>query len=858
MDTMSVSSVSSPWSVSADDVLGALQSSPKGLSKDEAKQRLKDGGLNEVSTERTVAGWKIFLRQYTSPLVLILIAASVISASLGERTETTIILLLVFFSGLLAFVQEYRSERALRLLRKKMTRRATVIRGGKAMRIDARHLVAGDVVELRLGFVVPADIRLFKIEDLEVDESVITGESMPVRKTVEALAEDRMLPQEQINMAFLGTHVTEGSGFGVVVRTGSGTEFGRTATLLTGKTEETDFQKGIRQFGGFLMRVTVGLALIVSVILGVLHGNWGESVLFALALAVGISPELLPVIVTINLSRGATAMSKKSVLVKRLISIEDLGNADVFCTDKTGTLTVGKIRAREAIGTDGKPSDLPLAYAAQCLDLTEHGHASTAIDEAIADAVKIGVVKPVLSSASREDIVSFDFNRRRMSCVLGTKGAPEKTMIVKGAVAEVLSQCTSLRTGEDGSKAHMTAHEHKRLMQLADKYADEGVRLIAVAQRPISEKRAYSPDDERDLELIGFVLISDAPKESAKASLQSLERLNVRIIILTGDNERVTKHIAEQIGFAVKGILTGDDLEHMSDAELQRSVETTNVFARITPEHKLKIINAFKANGHTVGFMGDGVNDTPALRAADVGISFDSAVDVAKEAASVIMLKKNLSVLADGIREGRRTFVNMRTYIYSTISSNFGNMLSVAGSALLLPFIPLLPAQILLLNFLSDAPMLSISADNVPDEELAKPKHWNISQISNFMYFFGIISSLADYATFAVLLFVTHANVALFRSGWFVESAVTEIVVIYLLRSKILSLKNLPGKALMVSGIATIAVCVLVVQLPIGKTFEFVPLSPQLFGFIAVIILGYGILTVLGKKAYYRFKASTM
>jgi len=840
-----------PWNNDAEALVKELgTSSEKGLSNAEAAARLAEVGPNDLEREQNTPGWKIFLSQFTSPLVLILIGASLISFALGERTETVIIVFMVFLGGVLAFLQEYRSERALRLLRKKLTHKANVIRNGKTERINATDLVPGDIVELELGSVVPADVRLIHIEDLEIDESVITGESAPVAKTTEPITKDQPQPQDQVNMGFLGTHVVQGSGLGLVVATGTRTEVGKTASLLSEKTDETDFQSGVKQFGNFLLKVTLGLTVIVALVLGLVRGQWAESLLFALALAVGISPELLPVIVTINLSRGALLMSKKHVLVKRLIGIEDLGNADVFCTDKTGTLTVGKLRVRESIDPDGNPNDTALSYAGHCIETTSKGHASNPVDEAIQEAVMAGEAKLSLPGAKRFDIISFDFKRRMMSCIIGAEHG--RQLITKGAVAETVAACTHRLRG--GASISLTDKDRNTILKCADTYSDKGQRLVAVAQRSIATKDTYSPDDERELELLGFIVVSDAPKVTAKGALKSLEALGVRIVVLTGDNERVTQHVADELAFSVTGIVTGDQVANMSEEELRAKAEHANVFARITPEHKLRVIKALKANGHTVGYMGDGVNDAPALREADVGISFDSAVDIAKEAAGVILLKKNLAVLAEGIREGRKTFINTRTYLRATISSNFGNMLSVAGAALFLPFIPLLPAQILLLNLITDFPMLAISTDNVADEDLAKPKKWDVKQISNFMYFFGVISSFADYVTFALLLFVVHANVDLFRSAWFIESVMTEIIVIFLLRSRKLRLSNPPSIPLLASSIFIIVIAYAIVQSTIGMHFDLVPLPMWLNWSLLGIVAGYALLTQVGKLVYYHYR----
>jgi Mg2+-importing ATPase len=842
----------SPWSLEVGAVLDAFRTHRYGLDLHEARCRLSAFGLNEIQRDGNTSAWLIFFRQFTSPLVMILIGASLISFALGEHTQTIIILAMMFLGGILAFVQEYRSERSLRLLRKKLMRFANVIRGGKAERLDVRLLVPGDVVELELGNVVPADLRLLEVEDLEIDESSITGESDPVAKIALALPGKSNLPQEQTNMAFLGTNVVQGSGLGIVVRTGAKTEFGRTAALLAVKPEETEFQKGIREFGGFLVKITLGLVVVVFVFLALLRGEYAESLLFALALAVGVSPELLPLIVTMNLSRGAIAMGKKNVLVKRLISIEDLGNADVFCTDKTGTLTVGRLRLRSSLDVSAQENDLPLKLAMRCLGTKADGSATNPVDKALLESAGTKQASDFLPDCRQVGVISFDFKRRRMSCILENHRS-KRLLVTKGAVAEVLAACASYLDPVSEKSLPLDDFARSVISGRLEAFHKSGQRIIAVARKDLEAKDSYSPQDESGLELVGFVTVSDAPKTTAKAALRALSDLGTRIVILTGDSQEVALYIASQIGFEVNGLLTGDDLQLLDDAQLEAAVEKTNVFARITPEHKLRVIRALKQRGHTVGFMGDGVNDAPALRAADVGISFDDASDVAKEAAGIILLKKNLSVLADGIREGRKTFVNTRTYIYATISSNFGNMLSVAGAALFLPFIPLLPAQILLLNLVSDLPMLAITTDSVADAELKKPKHWNIQRISNFMYFFGTISSLADYATFGILLLVVNADMHLFRSGWFIESMLTEVVIIFIVRSRVLSRKNLPSKALIASSAAIVFGTVWLVESGAGAAFGLVPLGLWLQLTMVAIVFGYAVLSLSGKAAYYRY-----
>ena len=837
------------WSLSPYDTLRRFKTSERGLSAEDVRERKKIEGLNEIAEDEKRHAWQIFADQFRSPLVLLLIGASLIAFALGERTETILILIMTSLGAILGFVQEYRSEVAVRMLRKKLSRKANVIRNGESHRIDARDLVPGDIVELELGNIVPADLRLIAIQDLETDESTLTGESKPVPKSADAIEHSKKMPQEQWNMAFLGAHVVQGSGIGVVVAIGRNTEMGRTAKLLAERAGETSFQRGVREFGNFLLKITIGMAVVVAVMLGLLRGNWGEAALFALALAVGLSPELLPVIVTLNLSRGARAMSKKHVLVKRLIAIEDLGDADVICMDKTGTLTEGTLRVRGSVDPDGAASPTPLALAAHCLDINPKGKATNPVDAAILAATKEKKMTLV-------DLIAFDFTRRRMSCVVGNDHGI-RWLIAKGAAREMLDVCTSRVMKNGQMSRHLTTEDRERIRSMTEEMNRHGVRLIAVARRQIGNQVAYTPKDECNLELVGFIRVSDAPKETAKAALVALRNLHVRVVVVTGDVPEIAQHVANQLEFSVTGVLTGEELERMEADELLRAVEKTNVFARITPEHKLRIVKALQAAGHRVGFLGDGVNDAPALHAADVGISFDAAVGVAKEAASVILLQKNLSVLADGIREGRRTFVNTQNYIRTTISSNFGNMLSVAGAALLLPFIPFLPAQILLLNLLGDIPMLAISTDRVPEEEIAFPKKWDIRQISNFMYFFGSISSLADYATFGFLLFVAHANAALFRSSWFIESLLTQVIVIFLLRTRRLTRSNSPGLALIGGAAISILAAFIIVQTRIGSFFHFVPVTRNLLGAIALIVLGYAFLTEMGKRAYLRFWENT-
>ncbi|MFA6447229.1 MAG: magnesium-translocating P-type ATPase [Patescibacteria group bacterium] len=837
-----------PWVLEVDDVFKNFNSSPKGLSKNEAEIRLKKNGPNDIEGEKNVPAWRILARQFKSPLVLILFLASGISLVLGERLDTLLIIIMLLLSSLMAFFQEYRSEKSLRLLRKRLTRFASVVRNGKVQSIDARQLVVGDVIELEPGNVISADLRIIESNGLEIDESIITGESVAVPKTINPIKLSRPTPQEQDNIAFMGTHVVQGSGRGLVVSIGEETEMGKTALLLTQKVEETDFQKGVRSFGNFLLKLTIGVIIFVTIIIGVIRGDWIEALLFSLALAVGLSPELLPMIITLNLSRGALNMSRKQVLVKKLMSIEDLGNADVFCTDKTGTLTVGKIRVRDSIDCFGNADQLPLAYASKCLALDLKGQATNPIDQALFEAWTNKLASLIPKTKIVDDI-AFDFERRRMSCIMSSPKEDGLFIVVKGAVKEILQVCTKI--SKDGKTQALNSQARIKIQKMAESYEKNGYRMIAVARAQINKKQKYSAKDEKDLELIGFVLLSDAPKQTARAALAMLKTLNARIIILTGDNEFVTRHVASQLGFHITNVVCGSNIDRMSDAKLKKIVETTNVFAGITPGQKLRIIQALKHGGHVVGFMGDGINDAPALRAADVGISFDSAIDVAKEASDVILLKKSLAVLADGIREGRRTFANIQKYLTISASSTFSDVIMLAIASFFMPFVPLLPAQVLFMNILADMPMLGISNREPEDEDIATPHKWDMNRISKFMIYFGCIGALADLAIFLLMIFVYHAAAPQFRSAWFIENLVAEVFIIFILINRHANRSRPLNWPLIAISALSMIICFATIFTPLRDWLEFGALDLKTTSIILLVCLGFGFVLSLSKRIFY-------
>ena len=694
----------------------AVASAPAGLTSAEAARRLAAEGLNELPSGGSRSPLHIFATQLSSPLVGILIAAAAISYLLHERIEATVILLIVALNAALGFVQEYHADRSLAALRRYVTRTARVWRDGALREIPAAELVRGDVIELEVGDVVPADLEVTGADELAADESALTGESAAVAKAEGAVGR-------------MGTVVVSGYGAGLVVATGSRTLFGRTAALLTREPAETDFQHDIRQFSGFLLQVTLGLTLFVFLVNALLGKGWFETLLFALALGVGITPELLPTIVTVTLARGAIRMARKQVVVKRLISIEDLGNVDVLCCDKTGTLTEGHPSLHGVLGADGSPDPAVLLYGAIW--------ASQALGEQRAELARWRVL----------DRNAFDFRRRRGSALV-TNGH-DTVLVVKGAPESVLDECVAVaRAG----KSDLTPATRQALLAAAAAHEAEGFRVLAVAERRL--ERTVTPEaDERELTLQGFLLFADSPKPEVRDALAQLAALGVAVKIISGDSPVITRRICRDVGLtAVERVVTGDELAALAEDDLRRAALDHSAFARVTPEQKVRLVSAMRAAGHVVGFLGDGVNDAPALRAADVGIAVDSGTDVAKEAADVIVLQKSLVILASGIVERRTIFANVTKYLMNTMSANLGNMVTVAVASAFLRFLPLLPSQILLNNLLSEMPLMTIAADRVDAKLLQRPRRWHLGVIARFMMIFGLLSAVFDLLLIGALL----------------------------------------------------------------------------------------------------------
>ena len=837
------------WKLHKEVLLSQLQSSENGLSDEEVSRRLEEYGLNEVPSTGHRTSLSILLSQFKSPLVYVLIFASGLSAFLGEITAAVIIVIIMLINAVLGFTLEHKSERAVDELRKYLSYDATVVRNGKKTVVDARKIVAGDIVLLAIGDIVPADVRLLDVDGFQTNESVLTGESTPIDKNTDPVEIDKPLPHQLLNIALMGSTVIEGSGRGVVVATGKNSYFGHVATKLGLLPPKTDFQKNIASFGNFLVKMILVLTVFVFLVNSILGHGVLDSLIFALALAVGLIPEALPVIISVGLSGGALRLVKKNVVVKRLEAIEDIGNVDVLCTDKTGTLTQNKVVTQSIVDTHGN-FDLELVkFALLCNTAVVESDRilGNPIDVAIWNFGKEqGFSEELITDFKLVHEIPFGYNRRRMSVVvlIGSR----QLLISKGAPEAILGVSSSV--GNE-NKIQTLAEAKIGVSSLIEGYRQAGNRLIALAFKEIAEKSVYSVTDEVNLTFAGLIVLSDPPKEDAAPAISRLKSLGIKLKILSGDDPVVTADVCRKLGIDTgEQIITGMDIEKMEDNELQKIAEVNDVYGRVTPEQKYTIVAALKKSGHVTGFLGDGVNDAPALKLADVGISVDSGVQVAKEASTIILLKKSLSVIADGVAEGRKAFGNMTKYIMNTVSANLGNMLTLAAASLFLPFIPLLPSQILLTNLLSDAPLITISTDNLDEEDLRKPKKWNIRLIAKFALFFGVISSIFDFITISLLVYLLNASPELFRTGWFIESVMSEIIVTFSIRTKRRFYKSRPSNMLIATSVIVASIAIILVYSPIGLFFEFIQPPLWFLGLIFGIVACY-FLIVEGLKHFF-------
>ncbi|AMS21340.1 magnesium-translocating P-type ATPase [Pseudomonas synxantha] len=841
---------------SAVQLLGVLGSHSAGLTIQEADALRVQYGLNEVEHEQPLPWWVHLWHCYKNPFNLLLTLLAVISWLTEDMKAATVIFSMVVLSTLLRFWQEAKSNKAADALKAMVSNTATVLRRDAAKRIELpiKQLVPGDLIVLSAGDMIPADCRVLSAKDLFVSQAAMTGESMPVEKFTHQQDAHTRNPLELENILFMGTNVVSGAATAVVLATGNNTYFGALAQRVTATDRATtSFQHGVNKVSWLLIRFMFVMAPLVLFINGFTKGDWTEALLFALSIAVGLTPEMLPMIVTSTLAKGAVFLSRKKVIVKRLDAIQNFGAMDVLCTDKTGTLTQDKIFLARHVDVWGEESDdvLEMAY----LNSYYQTGLKNLLDVAVLEHVEIHRELKVGTAFHKVDEIPFDFNRRRMSVVVAEQDRPH-LLICKGAVEEILSVCTSVR--HDDVNEALSEELLARIRQVTAAFNEEGLRVVAVAAQPMPAGRdTYSLADENNLTLIGYVAFLDPPKESTAPALKALKAHGVAVKVLTGDNELVTAKICREVGLEQQGLLMGNDIEAMDDAELAQAVETTNVFAKLTPSHKERIVRLLKVNGHVVGFMGDGINDAPALRTADIGISVDSAVDIAKEAADIILLEKSLMILEEGVLEGRRTFANMLKYIKMTASSNFGNVFSVLVASAFIPFLPMLPMHLLVQNLLYDISQIAIPFDNVDDEMLATPQRWQPGEVGRFMLFFGPISSIFDITTFALMWYVFDANTpdhqTLFQSGWFVVGLLTQTLIVHMIRTpKIPFLQSRAALPLMLMTGVIMAVGIFLPMGPLAHYFKLQALPSLYFVFLPVILLAYMALTQAVKGFYIR------
>ncbi|MFH9355211.1 magnesium-translocating P-type ATPase [Kitasatospora sp. NPDC017646] len=837
----STSSVAGAVSAAALPVADVLQefgvAADRGLPGGEVARRQSQFGPNAVASHRA-RFLPVLWHQLRSPLLALLLIAAVASYLVGERSDAVIIGLIVSVSVGLGFVNEYRAEKAAEALHSRIRHRTVVIRDGRPGSVDVTELVPGDVVELRLGDIVPADIRLFDVAGLECDESALTGESLPVDKRTAPVPAGTPLA-ELSGCALMGTVVRAGSGSGIVVATGARTEFGRITAGLSTHLLDTEFQVGLRRFSMLLVYVAGTLTTSIFVINVVLHKPIIDALLFSLAIAVGITPQLLPAVVSTSLAAGSRRMSRRKVLVKRLVCIEDLGDVDVLFTDKTGTLTQGSIHYMRAVPAGDNTPDTVLRWGLLCTEnTTPDGQpiGGNPLDQALWQSPAAVGERTAPAGYTRLGVLPFD-HERRMVTVLVRDTAGQVTLVTKGAPESVLDRCSDVpAAAHDALAAEFTA----------------GNRVVAVATRPADSSGPPQPADEHDLRLLGLLVFLDPPKHDAAEALRRLADLGIAVKVVTGDNPTVAAKICRDLGLAEGGTLTGTDLDAIDEPQLAAAIAHTTVFARVTPEDKARIVHAQRHGGRGVAFLGDGVNDALALHAADVGISVDSATDVAKDAADVILLAKDLNVLADGVAEGRRIFANTIKYVLMGTSSNFGNMASAAGASLFLPFLPMLPSQILLNNLLYDTSQLAIPTDNVDEEQLRRPSHWDIGFIRRFMLYFGPFSSVFDFLTFGIMLGVFHSGPEQFRSGWFVESLATQTLVIFAIRTRrIPFFRSHPSLPLTLAALGVVTVGTLIPATPVAATLGFHPLPGAFFAALVGMVVGYLALVEVGKRIFY-------
>ncbi len=828
------------WSVSQDELQRTLKTTGQGLSDGEVTERRSRYGLNLIKQERRFHWFSLLLDQFKSPIIIILLFATMLAFFLQDPFDASIILAIVLISGLLSFWQEKGARNAVARLLAMVQIKVTVLRDGRQSDIPVEEIVPGDLVILNAGDVIPADCRILDSRDLFVDEATLTGETFPVAKESGQVPASAP-PNQRTNSLFTGTHVISGTARAVTVVTGAGTEFGRISERLKLRPPETEFERGIRRFGYLLMEITLLLVIVIFAINVYFHRPMLEALLFALALAVGLTPQLLPAIISINLSHGARKMAEKKVVVKRLASIENFGSMNVLCSDKTGTLTEGSIRLHKAIDATGIESDRVFLYA-YLNSFYETGYTNP-IDVAVR-----AHGQPDIEGYRKMDEIPYDFIRKKLTVLVEKNG--NTTMLTKGALQSVLDVCTTVETKQ--GKIPLNDEASSGINRLYEDLGKQGLRTLGLAYRDLGIRPVIDRSDEAGMTFLGLIVFYDPLKQDIAAIIGELRQLGVALKIITGDNSLVASSVGNQVGLQGAGIIAGTGLSALSDEALVTRVNSTDIFAEVDPHQKERIIIALQKAGNVVGYIGDGINDASALHAADVGISVESAADVAKEAADIVLLDKDLRVLKQGIREGRSTFANTLKYVFMATSANFGNMFSMAGASFIMPFLPLLPKQILLTNLLTDMPEMTIATDNVDRELSEKPRRWDIKFIRNFMITFGLLSSVFDFATFGILLLALGASPEQFRAGWFVESVISASVIVLVIRTRRFFLKSRPSKYLIAATGAVVAAVLIIPYTTLGALFGFAPLPVYFMLLLGLIVVIYAGSAELAKAIFYR------
>lgn len=834
------------WSETVSNLLRSLSTDPQGLSNTEAERRLSIFGANALSPPTHFTSLRLFFRNFKTPLMLLLITAAIVAALVQDWTDAVIILLIILGSGVLTFVQERRATKALDQLRSQVCLKSNVLRNGSLESIASEEIVPGDVVVLSAGSLVPADSVVIEAKDFFVSQAALTGEALPVeRKPCISDAQTPLARRE--NAIFMGSSVRSGTAKALVVHTGSSTVMGSIAAKLQLQSPQTEFERGIKKYGQLLAEAMLFLVVIVVAASLIMERPFVESLLFALALAVGGSPELLPAIVSVTLARGARQMAEAGVIVRRLNAIENLGSMDILCADKTGTLTEGVMALDAALDLQGQQSKWVLQEAF-C-----NAHFQTGLANPLDAAICLRGAKELagaLQQFTLVDEIPYDFQRKRLSVVIGDTASGSRKLIAKGALTNILDVCGGVVA--EGKNQTLTASMRVTIEDLFHHYSQQGFRVLGVAEKHVAPQTAYSKTDEVNLTFIGFLLFFDPPKAGVRHALSELRRLGIELKIITGDNQLVSKHVAEQVNISNPRILTGQELDLIPDSYLPMLAKSTDLFVDVDPLQKEQIVLALKKAGHAVGYLGDGINDAPALHAADVGISVEQAVDVAKEAADFVLLKHDLTILIRGVEQGRVTFANTLKYISITTSANFGNTLSMAMASLFLPFLPLLAKQILLNNFLSDFPAMSVAADRVDPEMTEKPHRWNMMMVRRFMIVYGLISSAFDLLTFAVLIVLFQASIELFRTAWFVESLLTELAIMLILRTHRPFYQSRPGALLLTLTLTIATLALLIPYLPGAHFFGFIPLPNTVLGALLLITTFYMAISEISK--FYAFR----